>query len=54
MRFDETQGYRGPVTKLEPVGEWGAKLAEVKALKGWLDPWEALAQKVAELERMTY
>src|SRR5438132_9607711 len=22
VRFDETQGYRGPVTKLEPAGEW--------------------------------
>src|SRR5205823_3183022 len=32
VRFDETQGYRGAVTKLEPAGEWGSKLAEVKAL----------------------
>lgn len=38
VRFDETQGYRGPVTKLEPVGEWGAKLAEVKALSD-VAPW---------------
>ncbi|MEA2937656.1 MAG: penicillin-binding protein, partial [Alphaproteobacteria bacterium] len=38
VRFDETQGYRGAVTKLEPVGEWGAKLAEVKALAD-VAPW---------------
>src|SRR3954452_11508707 len=38
VRFDETQGYRGPVTKLEPAGEWGAKVAEVKALAD-VAPW---------------
>ncbi len=38
VRFDETQGYRGPVTKLEPAGEWGSKLAEVKALAD-VSPW---------------
>jgi penicillin-binding protein 1A len=38
VRFDETQGYRGPVTKLEPAGEWGSKLAEVKALSD-VAPW---------------
>ena len=38
VRFDETQGYRGPVTKLEPAGEWGGKLAEVKALSD-VAPW---------------
>src|SRR5262249_12421920 len=36
--FDETQGYRGAVTKLEPAGEWGSKLAEVKALAD-VAPW---------------
>src|SRR5882762_10874929 len=29
VRFDETQGFHGAVTKLDPAGEWGAKLAEV-------------------------
>jgi penicillin-binding protein 1A len=38
VRFDETQGYRGPVTKLEPAGEWGSKLAEVKAFSD-VAPW---------------
>jgi len=38
VKFDETQGYRGPVTRLEPAGEWGAKLAEVKALSD-VAPW---------------
>src|SRR5262245_40381233 len=38
VRFDETQGNRGPVTKLEPSGEWGSKLAETKALSD-VAPW---------------
>jgi penicillin-binding protein 1A len=38
VRFDETQGYRGPVAKLDLVGDWGAKLAEVKSLSD-VAPW---------------
>src|SRR5437016_4928696 len=38
VRFDETQGYRGAVTKLEPTGEWGSKLAETKAFSD-VAPW---------------
>src|SRR5262249_3649197 len=38
VRFDETQGYRGAVTKIEIAGDWGGKLAEVKAL-GDVAPW---------------
>ncbi|MDB5600006.1 MAG: penicillin-binding protein [Xanthobacteraceae bacterium] len=38
VKFDETQGWRGPVAKLEPVGDWGVKLAEVKALND-ISPW---------------
>jgi penicillin-binding protein 1A len=38
VRFDEGQGYRGAVTKLEPSGDWGTKLAEVKALSD-IAPW---------------
>src|SRR3954454_19914254 len=38
VKFDETQGYRGPVTKLVPAGDWGPKLAEVKQLND-VAPW---------------
>ena len=36
-KYDENQGYRGPVQKLDIAGDWGVKLAEVKALSdiGW-------------------
>src|SRR6202166_1635021 len=32
VRFDENLGYHGAVTKIDLAGEWGAKLAEVRAL----------------------
>src|SRR3954452_3374023 len=38
VKFDETQGYRGAVTKIETTGDWGSKLAEVKALSD-VTPW---------------
>jgi penicillin-binding protein 1A len=38
MQFDEKQGYRGSVAKLEGAGEWGSKLAEIKALSD-VAPW---------------
>jgi penicillin-binding protein 1A len=38
VRFDEQQGYRGPVGKVDLAGDWGAKLAEVKALSD-VAPW---------------
>src|SRR3954465_11102794 len=38
VKFDETQGYRGAVTKIETAGDWGSKLAEVKALAD-VTPW---------------
>src|SRR5438270_13292202 len=38
VKFDETQGYRGAVTKIDNSGDWGAKLAEVKALSD-VAPW---------------
>jgi penicillin-binding protein 1A len=38
VKFDETQGYRGAVTKLVPAGDWGQKLAEVKQLND-IAPW---------------
>jgi penicillin-binding protein 1A len=38
VRFDESQGWRGPVTHLALAGDWGPKLAEVKALSD-IAPW---------------
>jgi penicillin-binding protein 1A len=38
VKFDETQGYRGAVTKIDVTGDWGSKLAEVKALAD-VAPW---------------
>jgi penicillin-binding protein 1A len=36
-KYDENQGYRGAVQKLDISGDWGVKLADVKALSdiGW-------------------
>ncbi|HET7164408.1 MAG TPA: penicillin-binding protein 1A [Pseudolabrys sp.] len=38
VRFDETQGWRGPVTKIDVAGDWGVKLADVKSLSD-VSPW---------------
>ncbi|MEN3382997.1 MAG: penicillin-binding protein, partial [Hyphomicrobiales bacterium] len=38
VRYDETEGYRGAVQKLEVAGDWGVKLADVKALSD-VQPW---------------
>jgi penicillin-binding protein 1A len=38
VKFDEAQGYRGAVTKIDISGDWGTKLAEVKALTD-IAPW---------------
>jgi penicillin-binding protein 1A len=39
VHYDEQQGYRGPISKLDiGAGEWGVKLAEVKALSD-VAPW---------------
>jgi len=38
VKFDETQGWRGPVGKADISGDWGTKLAEVKALAD-IAPW---------------
>ena len=37
VKYDEVQGYRGPVSKLDVSGDWGVKLADQKALNdiGW-------------------
>ena len=38
VRFDEAQGWRGPVSKIDISGDWGVKLADVKALAD-VAPW---------------
>jgi len=38
VKFDETQGWRGPVAKIDLAGDWGVKLADVKALAD-VAPW---------------
>jgi penicillin-binding protein 1A len=38
VRFDETQGWRGPVAKIDISDDWGVKLADVKALAD-VSPW---------------
>ncbi|MFI4972103.1 MAG: penicillin-binding protein 1A, partial [Hyphomicrobiales bacterium] len=38
VRFDETQGWRGPVAKIDISDDWGIKLADVKALAD-VSPW---------------
>jgi penicillin-binding protein 1A len=38
INFDETQGYRGPVTKIGITGDWGPKLADVRSLSD-VSPW---------------
>jgi penicillin-binding protein 1A len=37
VNYDEQQGFRGAVTKIDISGDWGVKLAEVKSLSdvGW-------------------
>ncbi|HWL04870.1 MAG TPA: penicillin-binding protein 1A [Xanthobacteraceae bacterium] len=37
LKVDENKGYRGPVEKIEINGDWGPKLADIKALSdvGW-------------------
>jgi penicillin-binding protein 1A len=38
VQFDEAQGWRGPVSKIDIAGDWGVKLADVKALSD-VAPW---------------
>jgi len=38
QRYDEARGYRGAVSKLDLNGDWGVKLAGVKALED-VQPW---------------
>src|SRR5262249_25761779 len=48
VRFDEAQGWRGPVQKIAITGDWGPKLAEVKQLSD-IAPWRlAVVLEVAD------
>ncbi|MFO1100819.1 MAG: penicillin-binding protein 1A [Xanthobacteraceae bacterium] len=38
VRFDENQGYRGPVTKIDISSDWGTRLADIRALSD-VAPW---------------
>ena len=38
VSFDESKGYRGPLTKIDISGDWGLKLADVKSLSD-IDTW---------------
>jgi penicillin-binding protein 1A len=38
VRYDEVHGWRGPVTQIDIKGDWGVKLADVKALND-VSPW---------------
>ncbi|MBV9533622.1 MAG: transglycosylase domain-containing protein, partial [Bradyrhizobium sp.] len=38
VNYDEAQGYRGPLRKLDISGDWGVKLADIKSLSD-VSPW---------------
>jgi penicillin-binding protein 1A len=38
VKFDESHGYRGPVAKIDVNGDWGNRLADVRALSD-VAPW---------------
>src|SRR5713226_967551 len=38
VNFDEAQGWRGAISKLDVSGDWGVKLADVKSLSD-ISPW---------------
>jgi penicillin-binding protein 1A len=38
VNYDEAQGWRGPVSKLDLSGDWGVRLADVKSLND-ISPW---------------
>src|SRR5690349_11895351 len=39
VRYDEVHGWRGPVATIDVKGDWGVKLADVKALSD-VAPWQ--------------
>src|ERR1700742_288186 len=38
VNYDEAQGWRGPMNKIDVSGDWGLKLADVKSLND-ISPW---------------
>jgi penicillin-binding protein 1A len=38
VNYDEAQGWRGPVNKIDLAGDWGVKLADIKSLSD-ISPW---------------
>ncbi|THD62480.1 MAG: penicillin-binding protein 1A [Bradyrhizobium sp.] len=38
VNFDENQGWRGAISKIDIAGDWGVKLADVKSLSD-ISPW---------------
>src|SRR6201987_3593174 len=38
VNFDENQGWRGAISKIDITGDWGVKLADVKSLSD-ISPW---------------
>src|SRR6516164_2091044 len=38
VNYDEQQGYRGAISKLDTAGDWGVKLADIKSLSD-ISPW---------------
>src|ERR1700752_508035 len=38
VKYDEAQGYRGAISKLDVSGDWGVKLADIKSLSD-ISPW---------------
>ncbi|MCC6890806.1 MAG: penicillin-binding protein 1A [Hyphomicrobiales bacterium] len=38
VRYDESAGYRGAIQRIEVAGDWGARLADIKALSD-IAPW---------------
>src|SRR5258708_12274335 len=38
VNYDEAQGWRGAISKLDITGDWGVKLADVKSLSD-ISPW---------------
>src|SRR5580700_5537780 len=38
VTYDEAQGWRGAISKLDISGDWGVKLADVKSLSD-ISPW---------------
>jgi penicillin-binding protein 1A len=54
VRFDEAQGYRGPIAKIDTGGDWGTKLADIKALSD-IAPWRlAVVLETGEQARIGF